>query len=62
MEFIEAAVFTRYVYECLSDDEYLSLQHFLLLHPESGKIVQAQAVSEKSGGPCQEKVKVAACE
>jgi len=39
MEFIEATVFTRYVYDYLSDDEYLGLQRFLLVHPESGKVV-----------------------
>ena len=39
MEFIEATAFTKYVYDYLSDDEYLGLQSFLLLYPESGKVV-----------------------
>ena len=39
MEFIEATVFTKYVYEYLSDDEYLGLQSFLLQYPEAGKVV-----------------------
>jgi len=39
MEFIEATVFTKHVYEYLSDDEYLGLQSFLLQYPESGKVV-----------------------
>jgi len=39
MEFIEATAFTKYVYDYLSDDEYLGLQNFLLLYPESGKVV-----------------------
>ncbi len=39
MEFIEAIAFTRYVYEYLSDDEYIGLQSFLLQYPESGKVV-----------------------
>jgi len=39
MEFIEAKAFTKYVYDYLSDDEYLGLQSFLLLYPESGKVV-----------------------
>jgi mRNA-degrading endonuclease RelE of RelBE toxin-antitoxin system len=39
MEFIEASAFTKYVYDYLSDDEYLGLQSFLLVHPESGKVV-----------------------
>ena len=39
MEFIEATLFTRYVYTYLTDDEYLGLQSFLLKSPESGKVV-----------------------
>ena len=39
MEFIETSAFTRHVYDYLSDDEYLGFQYFLLLHPESGKVV-----------------------
>lgn len=39
MEFIEAPAFTKYVYEYLSDDEYLGLQSFLLQYPEAGKVV-----------------------
>ncbi len=44
MEFIEASAFTKYVYEYLSEDEYLGLQSFLLQYPASGKVVP------KSGG------------
>ena len=39
MEFIEATAFTKYVYDYLSEDEYLGLQSFLLRYPEAGKIV-----------------------
>jgi hypothetical protein len=39
MEFIEATAFTKYVYNYLSDDEYLGLQSFLLQYPEAGKVV-----------------------
>ena len=39
MEFIEAAAFTKYIYDYLSDDEYMGLQSFLLQYPESGKVV-----------------------
>ena len=39
MEFIEATAFTKYVYDYLTDDEYLGLQGFLLKNPEFGKIV-----------------------
>ena len=39
MEFIETTAFTKYVYEYLSDDEYLGLQSFLLQYPEAGKVV-----------------------
>jgi mRNA-degrading endonuclease RelE of RelBE toxin-antitoxin system len=44
MEFIEASVFTKYLYDYLSEDEYVGLQSFLLQYPESGKVVP------KSGG------------
>jgi mRNA-degrading endonuclease RelE of RelBE toxin-antitoxin system len=40
MEFIEATAFTKYVYDYLTDDEYLGLQSFLLQNPEVGKIVR----------------------
>jgi mRNA-degrading endonuclease RelE of RelBE toxin-antitoxin system len=40
MEFIEATTFTKYVYDYLSEDEYLGLQSFLLQYPEAGKIVR----------------------
>ena len=39
MEFIEATAFTKYVYDYLTDEEYLGLQGFLLKYPEFGKIV-----------------------
>ncbi len=39
MEFIEASIFTRYVYTYLTEDEYLGLQSFLMRYPDSGKIV-----------------------
>ncbi|RIK32383.1 MAG: transcriptional regulator [Anaerolineae bacterium] len=44
VEFIEASAFTKYVYEYLSEEEYLGLQSFLLQYPEAGKVVP------KSGG------------
>jgi mRNA-degrading endonuclease RelE of RelBE toxin-antitoxin system len=40
MEFIEATAFTKYVYDYLSEDEYLDLQSFLLQYPQSGKVVR----------------------
>jgi mRNA-degrading endonuclease RelE of RelBE toxin-antitoxin system len=39
MEFIEATIFSRLVYEYLSEDEYQGLQVFLLTNPESGSII-----------------------
>ena len=39
MKFIEAAVFTKYVYDYLSEDEYIGLQGLLLQYPESGNVV-----------------------
>ena len=44
MKFIEATAFTKYLYDYLSEDEYLGLQSFLLQYPGSGKVVP------KSGG------------
>ena len=40
MEFIEAAAFTKYVYDYLSEEEYSGLQSFLLQYPEAGKVVR----------------------
>ena len=40
MEFIEATAFTKYVYDYLTEDEYLGLQSSLLQNPEAGKIVR----------------------
>lgn len=39
MEFIEASLFTRYVYTYLTEEEYLELQNYLLISPEAGDIV-----------------------
>ncbi len=39
MEFVEAPLFTRLVYEYLSDDEYVGLQSFPALYPEAGTVV-----------------------
>ncbi len=40
MEFIETSLFTRIIYDYLSEDEYFGLQVHLLNHPESGKIIR----------------------
>lgn len=60
MEFIESSIFTKYVHDYLSDDEYFGLQNFLLKYPEFGKVVPgsggvrkvrwAMAGKGKSGG------------
>jgi len=39
VEFIETPLFTRLIYDYLSEDEYLGLQVYLLRHPDSGNIV-----------------------
>lgn len=39
MEFIETTVFTRYVYNYLSEEELQNLQNYLLQHPEAGKLI-----------------------
>lgn len=39
-EFIEATAFTKYIYDYLSENEYLGLQSFLIQYPEAGKVVR----------------------
>ena len=39
MEFIETSLFTRLIYDYLSEEEYLGLQVHLLRYPDRGKIV-----------------------
>lgn len=40
MEFIETSLFTRLIYDYLSEEEYLGLQIYLLHYPDSGNIVR----------------------
>lgn len=40
MIFIETSTFTKFIGKYLSDDEYLGLQYFLLLHPDAGTVVR----------------------
>ncbi len=40
MEFIETSLFTRLIYDYLSEEEYLGLQIYLLSYPDSGNIVR----------------------
>lgn len=39
MEFIETSLFTRLIYDYLSEEEYLGLQVYLLRYPDLGKII-----------------------
>ncbi|HSF81159.1 MAG TPA: hypothetical protein VLA49_07990 [Anaerolineales bacterium] len=39
MEFIEAPAFTKYLYDYLTDDEFIGLQGLLLRYPEAGKVI-----------------------
>lgn len=39
MVFIETSVFTKLIYDYLSEDEYLGLQSYLLLRPDAGDVV-----------------------
>ena len=39
VEFIEAPAFSKYIYDYLTDDEFVGLQGFLLKYPEAGKVV-----------------------
>lgn len=39
-EFIESSLFTRLVYDYLSEAEYLAFQQFLLENPDAGDVVK----------------------
>lgn len=39
VEFIETSLFTKLIYDYLSEDEYLGLQVYLLRFPDSGNII-----------------------
>ncbi len=59
-KFIESSLFSRMVYDYLSEDDYTAFQQFLLEQPEAGDVVKgsggvrkvrwARAGSGKSGG------------
>lgn len=59
-EFIESNLFTKMVYDYLSEEDYVAFQQFLLEHPEAGEVVRgsggvrkvrwARAGTGKSGG------------
>lgn len=59
-EFIESSLFTRMVYDYLSEDDYTAFQLFLLEQPEAGAVVRgsggvrkvrwSRAGAGKSGG------------
>jgi mRNA-degrading endonuclease RelE of RelBE toxin-antitoxin system len=38
--FVETPIFARRIADYLDDDEYCRLQTFLVLHPQTGKIIQ----------------------
>ncbi|MBN1545403.1 MAG: addiction module toxin RelE [Syntrophaceae bacterium] len=39
VEFIEASVFSKRLYEYLSEEEYWGLQNFLVQYPQAGKVI-----------------------
>ena len=39
MEFIETSLFTRLIYDYLSEEEYLGLQVYLLRYPDRDAII-----------------------
>ena len=59
-EFIESSLFTKMVYDYLSEEDYTAFQQFLLEQPEAGDLIKgsggvrkvrwARAGSGKSGG------------
>ena len=52
MEFIEASLFTKYVYAYLIDDEYLGLQSYLFQFLNLERLFLVQAESENYVGLC----------
>ena len=44
MEFIEAPLFTKHIYDYLDEEEYMAMQWYISLHPETGALIP------KSGG------------
>ncbi len=60
MEFIETTLFTKRLYECMTEAEYAVLQNTLIEHPDAGDIIQGtgglrkirvgQATKGKRGG------------
>jgi hypothetical protein len=43
MQFIVSSIFTKHVYEYVSENEYLGLQSFLLQYLEAGKVIPGSA-------------------
>ena len=41
-EFIESGLFSRMVYDYLSEDDYTAFQQFLLEQPEAGDVVKGR--------------------
>lgn len=39
-QFIESSLFTKMVYDYLSESDYIALQQFLLEHPDAGDVVK----------------------
>ena len=39
MIFIEASIFSKYIYDYLDDEGYSALQQALVLRPEAGKLI-----------------------
>jgi hypothetical protein len=39
MVFIETTVFTKLVYNYLSDEEFIGLQNYLMNHPDAGDVI-----------------------
>lgn len=51
MLIVETSVFTRRVLKLLSDENYRSLQQFLVADPEAGNLIRHSGGMRKSGGP-----------
>ena len=47
MEFIEAPLFTKYIYDYLNEEEYMAMQWYLSLHPDSGAMISGSGGLER---------------
>ncbi len=58
MEIVETKIYTKYITELLTDDQYSDLQKHLVEFPKSGDVIKGSGNLESFVGKVKEKVKV----